>query len=94
MRIEGTWAVEGSVFLQTRVSRMVSVDTWVHIESKDSPELIAAVLRNAGNGCHAEQALREPTPINEQLIVNGEAFTLDDYPATRVRRQRPQDPVS
>jgi len=88
MRIEGTWSVEGSVFLQTRVSRMDRCDTWVEVESSDPPELIAAVLRNAGNGCHAEQALREPTPINESLTVNGAAFDLDTYPAKRVRRQR------
>ena len=88
MRIEGTWDVEGSVFLQTRVSRMVSVDTWIDIESSDPPELIAAVLRNAANGCHAEQALREPTPINENLLVNGKAFDLSNYPAQRVRSQR------
>jgi hypothetical protein len=88
MRIEGTWAVEGSVFQQTRVSTMVKVDTWVDVESKDPSELIAAVLRNASNGCHAEQALKRPTPVNETLQVNGESFDLDDYPAAPVRKLR------
>lgn len=88
MRIQGTWAVEGSVFQQTRDSRMVSVDTWVEVDSPDPPELIAAVLRNASNGCHAEQALKRPTPVNETLTVNGESFNVDDYPATPVRKIR------
>ena len=88
MRIEGTWAVEGSVFQQTRVSTMVKVNTWVEVESPDPPEMVAAVLRNATNGCHAEQALKRPTPVNETLTVNGASFNLDDYPAGPVRKIR------
>ena len=88
MRIEGTWAVAGSVFQQTRDSTMVKVDTWVDVESKDPPELVAAVLRNASNGCHAEQALKRPTPVNETLTVNGASFNLDEYPAAPVRKLR------
>lgn len=88
MRIEGTWEVQGSVFQQTRESKLAKVDTHIEADSDDPPEMIAAVLRNASNGCHAEQALKRPTPVNETLTVNGAAFSVDDYPAETVRKMR------
>ena len=39
-------------------------------------------------GCHAEAAIKRPTPVNETLTVNGAAFNLDDYPAAPVRKIR------
>lgn len=88
MAIRGFWRVEGSVYKQTRVSTMERVETEIEVDSDADPELIAAVLRNAGNGCHAEVAIKNPTPVVETLRVNGDPFDLDDYPAKTVRRQR------
>lgn len=88
MKITGFWHVDGSVFRQTRVSTMDRVETRVEIDSDADPDLIAAVLRNAANGCHAEVAIKNPVPIDETLEVNGQPFNLDDYPAKPVRRQR------
>ena len=88
MHIAGFWRVEGSVYQQTRLSTMERVETKVSVDSDADPELIAAVLRNAGNGCHAEVAIKNPTPIEETLEVNGAPFRLDDYPVKTVRRQR------
>ncbi len=88
MRIEGTWKITGSIYRQTRETRMEGVETWVEVESDDDPALVAAVLRNASGGCYAEQALKHPVPISETLRVNGAPFDLEDYPAKPVRRQR------
>lgn len=88
MAISGVWRVEGSVYKQTRLSTMERVETNIEVDSDADPALLAAVLRNAGNGCHAEVAIKNPTPIVETLQVNGEPFDLDDYPAKTVRRQR------
>lgn len=88
MHIQGYWRVEGSVFQQTRVSVMEKVETRLEVDSNADPKLIAAVMRNASNGCHAEAAIRNPTPIVEAALVNGEPFDYNDYPLEPVRRQR------
>ena len=88
MGITGFWRVAGSIFRQDRVSVMDRIETNLEIDSDADSELIAAVLRNASNGCHAEAAIKNPTPIQETLRVNGEPFDLGDHPAKTVRRQR------
>ena len=88
MHIQGYWRVEGSVFQQTRASVMEKVETRLEVDSNADPKLIAAVMRNASNGCHAEVAIRNPTPIEEEAVVNGEPFDYNDYPVEPVRRQR------
>ena len=87
MHITGHWRTTGSVFQQTRRSNMEKIDTRLEVDSDADPELLAAALRNASNGCHAEVAITNPTPLEEELIVNGAEFNLDDYPAKAVRRQ-------
>lgn len=88
LNVEGQWSVSGSVFQQTRVTKMVKLETKLDIESDADPELLAAVCRNASNACHAEVAFREPVPVIENTVVNGKPFDLKDYPAKTVRRAR------
>ncbi len=88
MYIAGTWSIQGSIYQQTRTSKMEKVETRVEVESDDDAELVAAVLRSASAGCYAEQALKHPVPIDETVLVNGEAFEIDDYPAKPIRRHR------
>ena len=86
MHVAGTWKVEGSVYRQTRQSVMERVETTLEIQSDDDPARLAAVLRNASNGCFVEQTIRNPVPIEETVKVNGAAFTVDDYPAETMER--------
>lgn len=88
LNVEGQWAVSGSVFQQTRVTKMVKLEVKLDIESKADPELIAAVCRNSSNACHAEAGFRDPTPVLESTVVNGKPFKVSDYPAKTVRRAR------
>ena len=80
MHVAGTWKVEGSVYRQTRQSVMERVETRLEVQSDDDPARVAAVLRNASNGCFVEQTIRNPVPIDETINLNGAAFTIDDYP--------------
>ncbi len=86
--IECEWDITGSVFQQTRQTNVVGVRTDLAMESDDAPELIAAVVRNAKNGCFAEQALKNPVDLTESVSLNGDAFDWEQYPATRVRAAR------
>ena len=88
LNIQGAWSVSGSVFQQTRITKMVKLETKLDLTSEADPELLAAVCRNASNACHAEAAFRDPVPVLESTTVNGEPFDLKDYPAKTVRRAR------
>ncbi len=86
--IECEWDITGSVFQQTRQTRVVGVRTDLTLESTASPELVAAVVRNAKNGCFAEQALKHPVDMTETVALNGQSFDWDSFPVTTVRRAR------
>ncbi len=86
MEARGTWGTTGSAFRQTRSSHFNKLETVLELDSESDPKLVAAVLRNASNGCHAEQAFRNPVPIEEQVLVNGAAFEIEEYPAEPIRR--------
>jgi hypothetical protein len=53
------------------------VETRYEIESPDDPAKVAAMLRNAKNGCWVRAAVANPTPFEETLTLNGKAFVLD-----------------
>ena len=86
--IECEWDITGSVFQQTRQTHVVGVRTDLTLESTAAPELVAAVVRNAKNGCFAEQALTHPVDMTDTVALNGQSFDLDSYPITTVRRAR------
>ncbi len=88
MEARGIWGTTGSAFLQTRTSHFSKLETTLELKSSSDPKLVAAVLRNASNGCHAEQAFRNPVPIEERVLVNGETFEIDAYPPEPIRRHR------
>ena len=76
---------EGSVFAGTIASRCTGVRTEVEIESAESPELIAALLRNADEGCYIRAALRAPVTIASTFRLNGEDLAVADYPSSPPR---------
>lgn len=88
MHIEGHWRIEGSVFRQDRRSIMEKVVVDLDVDSEADEKLIAAVLRNARNGCHTETALRNPTPVVETVTLNGSAFDVESFPVETVHRHR------
>lgn len=91
LHVEGKWSVSGSVFQQTRTSTMEQVEVSLQIQSAADETLIAAALRNASNACHAESALRNPTPVVETVSLNGSAFDVSSFPVETVKRQRDTD---
>jgi uncharacterized OsmC-like protein len=78
---------EGSVFAGTIASRCRAVRTEVEIESDEPPELIAALLRNADEGCYIRSALRAPVAIESTFRLNGADLAVADFPASPPRRR-------
>ena len=47
-------------------------------------EKVAAVVRNAENGCYVMQTILQLTPVERQFTLNGSPFDPDEFP----RKQR------
>jgi hypothetical protein len=71
MRVRARYRVDGSVLNDTIQGRMLGAETTLEIDSPDSPELVARVVRNAERGCFVMQALLNPVPIDGRTLLNG-----------------------
>jgi hypothetical protein len=65
---------EGSVLRETIEAEGLGVETRCEIISKEAPEKIAKVIRNAEAGCYVIQTIRKPTEVKSGYSLNGAAF--------------------
>ena len=77
MRVTARYRVDGSVLNDTIEGRMLGAETTLEIDSPDSPERVARVVRNAERGCFVMQALLNPVPVTGQTLLNGTPLTPD-----------------
>jgi hypothetical protein len=88
--VTARFKVEGSVLGQTVRASLDDVQTRLEVESKESPDRVAGVVRNAENGCFVMQALLNPVPVSSTIVLNGSGLDLNVYPppATAQARSR------
>ena len=72
---------EGSVLRQTIQAKADKIVIHYDVESGDSPERVAGLMRNARNGCYARQSFGRPELFEDTINLNGEPFDLEAYPA-------------
>jgi len=72
--VKARFKSEGSVLAETVKAQGLGFETRVELESEESPERVAAVVRNAENGCYVLQSLLHPVPVEREFILNGAAF--------------------
>jgi hypothetical protein len=77
MTVKERFRVDGSVLNDTVQARMLGAETTLELESPDSPELVAKVVRNAERGCFVMQALLQPIPIATRATLNGTPIDQD-----------------
>ena len=65
---------EGSVLRETINARGVGVETKLEVESDEPAERVAAVIRNSEQGCYIIQTVRNPTPVETRVTLNGADF--------------------
>lgn len=65
---------EGSVLAETVQARGLGFETRLELESDEPPERVAAVVRNAENGCYVLQSILHPVPVERKFALNGNAF--------------------
>lgn len=62
---------EGSVLQGTVKTVCLGIETRLELESDEPPERVAALVRNAENGCFTMQALMNPSPVTGTVTLNG-----------------------
>jgi hypothetical protein len=72
--VKARFAREGSVLAETIRAQGLGFETRLELESNESAERVAAVVRNAENGCYVLQTLLRPVPVERQCLLNGAAF--------------------
>lgn len=85
--VEGHWTSEGSVFAGTIAATCHGIETHLEIESDDDPARVAAMVRNARQGCYAEATVSDPVPVAATVSLNGDPLDFSAYPR-RVERRR------
>ena len=62
---------EGSVLQGSVKAACLGIETRLDLESEEPPERIAALVRNAENGCFTMQALLAPVELTRSVTLNG-----------------------
>jgi uncharacterized OsmC-like protein len=84
--VTADWTVTGSVFAGTIAATCHGMQTDLEVESDADDHLVAAVLRNAEQGCFARAAIEQPVPLKTSARVNGRVFDYESYPRRVSRR--------
>jgi hypothetical protein len=71
MHVTARFRVTGSVLNDTIEGAMLGAETRLDLESPDTPERVARVVRNAERGCFVMQALLKPVPVTGRTVLNG-----------------------
>ena len=67
---------EGSVLQGTVKAGCLGIETRLELESDESCERVAALVRNAENGCFTMQALLVPVALSSTVILNGSSLRI------------------
>ena len=65
---------EGSVLQGTVKASCLGIETRLELESDDPAERVAAMVRNAENGCYTMRALLEPVRFTSTVMLNGSSL--------------------
>ena len=72
--VKAKFKSEGSVLRETVKAVGLGFETRLEIESDEPAERIAAVVRNAENGCFVLQSILNPVPVERKFTLNGAEF--------------------
>jgi hypothetical protein len=78
--VKARFKSEGSVLAETVQARGLGFETRLELESGEPPERVAAVVRNAENGCYVMQTILHPVPVERKFLLNGTAFDPERFP--------------
>ena len=76
--VTGKYKAEGSVLRESVKAVGLGFSTRLELDSDEPPERIAAVVRNAENGCYVMQCLLNPVPVERTVKLNGSEFNPEE----------------
>ena len=71
---------QGSVLAETVHAQGVGFETRLELESDAAAEKVAAVVRNAENGCYVLQTILQPVAVERRFTLNGNPFDPAAWP--------------
>lgn len=74
VEVTGTYHVEGSVLKETVQAQCEGFQQRLTLSSPAPPDQVAKLIRVAEAGCFVNAALRNPTPVTTQVVLNGAPF--------------------
>jgi hypothetical protein len=78
--VKAKFKSEGSVLAETVRATSPGFQTRLEIESGEPVDKIAAVVRNAENGCYVLQTILQPVPVERSFTLNGNPFNPAHLP--------------
>ena len=67
----------GSVLKGTVFNRWESVSTYLRVESDETEDKLAHLIKNAKAGCFAEGLITQQVPLHSHIEVNGKPFHIE-----------------
>ncbi len=77
--VTARFSAEGSVLRETIRSWSPGLDMRSEIYANEPAEKVAALIRNAEQGCYIMQTILNPTPVTRQFFFNGAPFDPDSF---------------
>lgn len=78
MRVTTRFHIEGSIMKGTLGSRPLEFDAQVELDSPESPEALARLVRIAEQSCYVVQSLLRPVQVNRSVVVNGRPLEVHE----------------
>lgn len=76
---------EGSVLQGTVKASCLGIETRLELESDETADRVAAMVRNAENGCYTLQALLEPVRFTRTVTLNGSSLPIANRKTQRIK---------
>ena len=77
--VKARFKSEGSVLRETVQAVGLGFETRLDLESSERAEKVAAVVRNAENGCFVLQSILNPVPVERKFALNGAEFDPEGF---------------
>jgi organic hydroperoxide reductase OsmC/OhrA len=78
--VRGRFKTEGSVLANNVQGKGMGFSTRLEIDSEETAEAVAKLVRNAENGCFVMNSLLEPVTVEREFLLNGEPLRLNAKP--------------
>ena len=76
-KVDFDYFLRGSVLKSTVESGCTAMRTHFIVESDEPGERVAALIRNAKQGCFAENMVQSAVPLTSTIELNGKPLSLD-----------------